>query len=65
MKKAGLSYYDVARKFEVDPRTVRRWVREYALTKGKTGLGPVFRKGKIVVIPEEAIERFQERHTGY
>ena len=65
MKTAGLSYFDAARRFEVDPRTVKRWVKEFADSCGQSGLGPVFRKGKIVVIPEESIRKFEAAHTGY
>lgn len=65
MKTAGLNYYDCARRFEVHPRTVKRWVKEYKETSGKSGLGPVFRKGGVVVIPEDSIRRFEACHTGY
>jgi transposase len=61
----GLSVEEVARNFGVHKTTIERRIRRYRETKGKEGLGPIFRDGKIVRVPESSITEWMARNTGY
>jgi len=61
----GYSLDEVAGMFEVDTRTIRRRIELYRKSSGREGLGPVFRDGKIVRVPESSICDWMQRNTGY
>ncbi len=49
-----LTLAEVAAKFDVDKRTVARWIERGDLVP--------FRKGRVVRIPLDELERFVKRH---
>lgn len=61
----GYSVEEVAGMFETSERTIYRRMDQFRDTQGREGLGPVFRDGKIVRIPEESIREWVRRGTGY
>lgn len=61
----GCSVQEVADRFDVHKTTIERRIRLFRKSRGKEGLGPVFRDGKLVRIPEASIEDWVRRNTGY
>lgn len=61
----GYSVQEVASRFGVHKTTIERRIRRYRDSRGREGIGPVFRDGKLVRIPESSIRAWMERNTGY
>lgn len=59
--KRGLTYKDLARRWDCSPQLVKHRVSQYRQSGGEVGLGPIIKLGaRKCLVPWEAIEAYEK-----